>query len=248
MDFIGKNIVITGAATGFGRQMTVDFCKGGANNVICLDINMEDMEKLKAEYQDYPIHPYKVDISRTKDVEEVLREVIVKFGQIHVLINNAGIASKMPLEELTEEEWDRVLGIDLKGVYNTCRVILPAMKQYGYGKIINMSSVAGKQGGGLLSTCAYAAAKAGVLGLTKCMAREGGAYGINVNAVCPGSFDTQISKEMSGARLEGYLNSICLKRRGRIEEVSNVVLFLASDLASYITGECTDIDGGQIMD
>lgn len=248
MDFIDKNIIITGTATGFGRKMAVDFCERGARNVICLDINTTDMENLIAEHPDYPIHSYIVDIAKTKDVEEVLNQAIAEFSQIHVLINNAGIASKMPLEELTEDEWDRVLGIDLKGIYNTCRVILPAMKRYNYGKIVNMSSVAGKQGGGLLSTCAYAAAKAGVLGLTKCLAREGGPFGINVNAVCPGSFDTQISKEMSGARLEGYLNSICLKRRGTIEEVSNVVLFLASDLASYVTGECTDIDGGQVMD
>ncbi len=248
MDFTGKNIIITGTATGFGRQMVIDFCRRGAQNVICLDINDTDMDSLTSEYPDYPIHSYIVDIAKTKDVDEVLNQAIAEFGQIHVLINNAGIASKMPIEDLTEDEWDRVLGIDLKGIYNTCRVILPAMKQYNYGKIVNMSSVAGKQGGGLLSTCAYAAAKAGVLGLTKCLAREGGPFGINVNAVCPGSFDTQISKEMAGARLEGYLNSICLKRRGTIEEVSNVVLFLASDLASYVTGECTDIDGGQVMD
>lgn len=248
MDFTNKTIVLTGAATGFGRQLAADACKYGAQHVICLDISEAGLEALRADYPQLPLHTYVVDIASTAAVEQVLRDAIARFGQIHVLINNAGIASKMPLEELTEEEWDRVLGIDLKGVYNTCRVILPEMKKYRYGKIVNMSSVAGKQGGGLLSTCAYAAAKAGVLGLTKCLAREGGPFGINVNAVCPGSFDTRISKEMCGARLESYLNSICLKRRGRLEEVSNVVLFLASDLASYVTGECTDIDGGQIMD
>lgn len=247
MRFDGKNMVITGGATGFGRTTALLAAQRGATVAVC-DINMEACQEWISQYPELPIKAYQMDVSKTAEVEQVLGQIIQEYGQIHILVNNAGIASKQPLEQLTEEEWDRVMAVDLKSVYNTCRILLPHMKQFGYGKIVNMSSAAGKIGGGFLSTCAYAAAKAGVLGLTKCLAREGGPYGINVNAVCPGSFDTAISKEMCGERLEKYIAGVCLRRRGKIEEVANVILFLASDLAGYVTGECTDIDGGQVMD
>lgn len=245
--FTGKNVIVTGGSNGIGKAIVEEATKLGAK-VALLDIEMDKAEEVKDQLKGYPVSTYKCNVANTKEVESVLKQVIADMGQIHVLINNAGIASKEPIETLSEEEWDRVIDIDLKGIYNTCRVILPHMKKHQYGRIVNMSSVAGKQGGGLLSTCAYAAAKSGVIGLTKCLAREGGAYGITVNAVCPGSIDTRISAEMTGPRLEAYLNSICLKRRGEVEEVSHVTLFLASDLASYVTGEITDIDGGQVMD
>ncbi len=247
MRFDGKNIIITGGAAGIGRQTAIDAAKRGAN-VIIIDRNIEGLQEVVTEFSEYPIKAYQMDIGKTAETEEVLNKIIDEYKQIHVLINNAGIPSKKPIEELLEEEWDMVIDIDLKGIYNTCRIILPHMKKFHYGKIVNMASVAGKLGGGLLGTCAYAAAKSGVLGLTKCLAREGGPFGINVNAVCPGNFDTAISKEMTGDRLEKYLAGLCLRRRGKVEEVSNVMLFLASDLASYVTGECTDIDGGQVMD
>jgi 3-oxoacyl-[acyl-carrier protein] reductase len=247
MRFDGKNLIITGASLGIGKATVEQAVKLGARAAV-VDIEIAAAEKLKKELSQYPVSIYKADVSKTKEVEQAMNRIIADFGQIHILINNAGIASKAPLEELSEEEWDRVINIDLKSVYNTCRIILPHMKKFKYGRIVNMSSAAGKLGGGFLSTCAYAAAKSGVMGLTKCLAREGGPFGITVNAVCPGSFDTRISAEMTGARLEAYLNNVCLRRRGTLEEVANVMLFLASDLASYVSGEITDIDGGQVMD
>ncbi len=247
MRFDGKNLIVTGGAAGFGRQTAIDAAKRGAN-VIIIDRNIEGLQEVVAEFPEYPIKAYKMDIGKTAEAEEVLNKIIDDYGQIHILINNAGIPSKKPLEELSEEEWDSVIDVNLKGIYNTCRIILPHMKKFRYGKIVNTASVAGKQGGGLLGTCAYAASKGGVLSITKCLAREGGPFDINVNAVCPGNFPTAISKEMIGEKLEKYLAGLCLRRRGKLEEVSNVILFLASDLASYVTGECTDIDGGQVMD
>lgn len=246
MRFDGKNVIITGAATGFGRQTAIDAAKRGAK-VIAIDINIEELVKLVAEYPE-SIKGYKMNVGKTAESEEVLNKIIDEYGQIHALINNAGIPSKKPIEEITEEDWDSVIDVNLKSIFNTCRIIIPHMKKFRYGKIVNMSSVAGKMGGGLLGTSAYAASKGGILSMTKCLAREAGPFGINVNAVCPGNFDTAISKEMTGELLTKYLDAICLKRRGKVEEVSNVMLFLASDLASYITGECTDIDGGQVMD
>ena len=245
--FKNKTMIVTGGSNGIGKAIVEEAASLGAK-VIILDIEMDKAQEVKESLSSYPVFTYKCDVAKTKEVENVLNQVIDEHGQIHVLINNAGIASKEPIETLSEEEWDRVIAIDLKGVYNTARIILPHMKKYSYGRIVNMSSVAGKQGGGLLSKCAYAAAKSGVNGLTKCHAREGGPFGITVNAVCPGSFDTRISGEMQGERLDAYLNSICLKRRGKVEEVSHVTLFLASDYASYVTGEITDVDGGQVMD
>lgn len=247
MRFDGKNIIVTGGAAGFGRQTAIDAAKRGAS-VIIIDRNTEGLREVVEEFPEYSIKAYQLDIGKTAETEEVLNEIIDEYGQIHVLINNAGIPSKNPIEKISEAEWDAVIDVNLKSIYNTCRIIVPHMKKFRYGKIVNMSSVAGKMGGGLLGTCAYAASKSGVLGITKCLARECGPFGINVNAVCPGNFDTAISKEMTGELLEKYVAGLCLRRRGKIEEVSNVMLFLASDLASYITGECTDIDGGQVMD
>ena len=147
-----------------------------------------------------------------------------------------------------EEDWDRIMNINLKGAFNTCRSVFPAMVAQKHGKIINIASVAGKRGGGIFGNTLYAASKAGVIGLTKGLAREGGPHGINVNAICPGPTNTEMIKDFTGEKRKNFLNTIPLRRFGEPEDVANMALFLASDMARQITGEISDVDGGIMLD
>ena len=169
-------------------------------------------------------------------------------GQIHVLVNNAGIVSTVPFEEISQEEWDRIVAINLTGVYAALQVVYPAMKEAGYGRIVNTASVAGKIGGGLLGTSAYAATKSGVIGLSKAIAKEGAKYGIACNAVCPSLTKTSMTANMGEEKYKRIVSGIPMGRPADPSEVANVILFYASDLASFVTGEVADVDGGITMD
>ena len=247
MNFSDKNVIITGGASGIGRAVAAGVAANGGAAII-VDINMELAEKARREIGENKAYLYQADFSKPAEIRAVFAQIIEDFGQIHVLINNAGIVSTAPFEQISQEEWDRVMAVDLTGVFAGISAVYPHMLARGYGRIVNVSSVAAKVGGGLLGTSAYAAAKAGVIGLTKAVAKEGAARGVACNAVCPSMTMTPMMLSVSSETLERIKAFIPMKRAAQPEEIANVILFYASDLASFVTGEISDVDGGVTMD
>ena len=247
MDFIGKNVIITGGASGIGRAVTNGVIESGGTAII-VDINTEAAESVQKAFGSDRIYIYKADMSNPDEIRRVFSQIIHDLGQIHILINSAGIVSKKPFENISQEEWDRVISINLTGVFASISSVYLHMVQKGYGRIVNVASVAGKIGGGLLGTSAYAASKAGVIGLTKAVAREGAAKSIACNAVCPAMTMTPMILSEPEETQNRIKAAIPMKRGAQPREVANVILFYASDLASFVTGEISDVDGGITMD
>jgi 3-oxoacyl-[acyl-carrier protein] reductase len=183
------------------------------------------------------------DVAKFADAEAGIKMIIETFGRIDILVNNAGIYSVRPFLSIPEDLWDCTLAVNLKGVFNCCRLVIPQMVKQMYGRIVNVSSMAGKHGG-YLPVAHYAASKAGVDALTKSLAREFASYGINVNAVCPGVIGTEMIADQANQKQ----SIIPLGRVGTTEEVARVILFLVGPDSSYITGEILDVNGGILMD
>ena len=247
LDFTGKKVIVTGGANGIGKAIAEGVVKAGGF-VIIADLNETAAEKVRAELGEENAAVYKVDLGNSSEIREVFSRILEEQGQIHVLVNNAGIVSTVPFEEISQEEWDRIVAINLTGVYAALQVVYPAMKEAGYGRIVNTASVAGKIGGGLLGTSAYAATKSGVIGLSKAIAKEGAKYGIACNAVCPSLTKTSMTANMGEEKYKRIVSGIPTGRPADPSEVANVILFYASDLASFVTGEVADVDGGITMD
>jgi len=247
MDFTGKNIIVTGGASGIGKAVVEGIVNGGGHAII-LDLNLESAEKVRDELGRDAISCYQVNLVDSAATKAVVANVLKDFIQVHGLVNNAGIVSTKPFDEITQEEWDKVMAINLTSVYATTSAIYPSMKKAGYGRIVNISSVAAKRGGGLLGTSAYAASKAGVIGLTKAVAREGAAFGVACNGVCPSFTVTPMTAIMADEQRQRVVDSIPLGRGANPKEIANVILFYVSDLASFVTGEISDVDGGITMD
>ena len=247
LDFTGKKVIVTGGANGIGKAIAEGVVKAGGF-VIIADLNETAAEKVRAELGEENAAVYKVDLGNSSEIREVFSRILEEQGQIHVLVNNAGIVSTVPFEEISQEEWDRIVAINLTGVYAALQVGYPAMKIAGYGRIVNTASVAGKIGGGLLGTSAYAATKSGVIGLSKAIAKEGAKYGIACNAVCPSLTKTSMTANMGEEKYKRIVSGIPMGRPADPSEVANVILFYASDLASFVTGEVADVDGGITMD
>jgi len=245
MDFTGKNVIVTGGASGIGKAIVKGIVKGGGHAII-VDLNLEAAQAVCAELGN--ARAYRIDMGNSQNVRDVMAQVLQDVGQVHILVNNAGIVSTRPFEDVTQAEWDRVVAINLTGVYAAISALYPSMKEKGYGRIVNISSVAAKRGGGLLGTSAYAATKAGVIGLTKAVAREGALHGIACNGVCPSYTLTPMTAIMDEEKTKKVLSTIPLGRGAQPEEIANMVLFFASDLASFATGEISDCDGGVTMD
>lgn len=221
--------------------------KEGAK-VVIVDVDVENGRKTVEEIRKENGNAFffSVDISNKNDVERVVKEIIVQFEKIDILINNAGICYLTPLEEVTEEEWDRVININLKGTFNFCQTVIKYMKKKRYGKIINIASIAGKDGG--VVGPHYSISKAGVICLTKCFAKYGGEYGINVNTVSPGPCKTEMTRDWPDSLRKARLMQTPLKRFAEPQDIAGVVVFLASDLSRHITGENVDVNGGILMD
>jgi 3-oxoacyl-[acyl-carrier protein] reductase len=249
IDYSGKNIVVTGGSRGIGRSIVDSFCDSGGK-VVILDLDKvsaeQTVEELCSGGKDVSFLP--LDVSDHASVRKTLESIIERDGQIDVLVNDAGVTLSRPFAECVEGDWDFVVGINLKGTFNTCNVVFPHMIRRGYGKIVNIASIAGKLGGGFRGTSIYAASKAGVIGLTKGLAREGGPFGINVNAVCPGVIKTSMIESIPDEHKKTILDTTPLRKFGEPHEIGSVVAFLASDLASHITGEIMDVDGGIVKD
>jgi 3-oxoacyl-[acyl-carrier protein] reductase len=247
MRFSGKTVIVTGGSSGIG-QAVVKAVLEDDGYVILLDINEKGAADMQREYPNR-IAFFQVDLDSTDQLGEVLNSLLEQFPRIDALINVAGIIAKGPFEDVTLAEWERVIRINLTSVFVICNKIFNVMKEAGYGRIVNISSVAAKRGGGGLGNSAYAASKAGVIGLTKAIAREGGPYGICCNAVCPGYTLTAMTNQSITPEMGKEISAgIPLRRGASPQETASVICFLASDEASYVTGEITDVDGGILLD
>ena len=237
--------LVTGATRGMGRHIAAALVKEGAQ-VAINDLEEEKIRQAAEEIGPSAI-PFQVDVSNYGQVEKMVTEIEEKFHRIDILVNNAGVLRPTEFDQIDEEEWDFVLDVNLKGVFIVSRLVVPIMKKRRYGKIVSTSSLAGKTVSDL-GGAHYTASKAGVLGLTRHMAKELGPFGINVNAICPGMIDTEMARENSSQeQLEAYAESYPIPRLGTPEDVARLVLFLVSDQSSYITGASVDINGGDLM-
>jgi 3-oxoacyl-[acyl-carrier protein] reductase len=241
-----KRVIVTGAGQGIGRSIALKMAQEGADVVIA-EMNPDTGNQTKKEVEALGRKAlcFPVDVADQKQVRGMVEEVLKIWGKIDILVNNAGFDRGATLLKVKEEDWDAVLGVHLKGTFNCIQAVAPHMVENGYGKIVNISSVWGKSGA--VSEISYSAAKAGIIGLTKSVARELGRYQVNVNVVLPGLILTPTVSKMA----EKYLNMIIeitpLRRAGKSEEVANVVAFLASDEASFMTGAAVEVSGGWNM-
>jgi len=248
MKLRGRLAIITGAARGIGKAIALTFVREGAK-VALVDIDGKKLEALKNEIEKRKGESILIscDITKNPEVQAMVNQVKKAFGRIDILVNNAGIIRRGTIETVTEKDWDQVMEVNLKGTFNCCKGVAGIMKQQGYGKIVNVSSIAGKMGD-ITSAPGYGSSKAGVDALTKTLARQLARYGINVNGVSPHAIETEMSSQWSEERRKEIIASIPLGRLGRPEDVAEAVLFLASESASFITGEILDVNGGALMD
>lgn len=223
--------------------------KKGATLIIA-DKNEEGALQTASELNEngYKAIGKRVDVTSKESIRQLVEFVKNEYRRIDILVNNAGIAKPTKILDITEEEWDLMFAVNMKGVFLFTQAVLPLMIAQNYGRIINLSSIAGKQGGGVFGTSHYAATKAGILAFSKAVAREVADKGITVNSVAPGLIDTDITVDMAEEERKKLYQRIPVKRAGKPEEVAAAIAFLASDEAAYITGEEIDINGGLLMD
>lgn len=243
----GKTAVVTGASRGIGRAIAIKLAKLGANIVVNYRNSYEAVQEVVKEIEALGVKALAVqcDISIFSDVENMIKQSMAEFGSIDILVNNAGITKDGLLMRMKEEEFDSVIDINLKGAFNCTRHVSAIMLKQRCGRIINMSSVSGLTGNA--GQVNYSSAKAGILGMTKAVAKELASRNVTCNAVAPGYIQTDMTEGLSEKVKETIMNNIPLKRLGNAEDVANVVAFLASQEASYITGQVINVDGGMVM-
>lgn len=242
-----KVAIVTGGTRGIGRAIVLKLADKGANIVINYRNSDKEAEELKAilEEKGVKVLTVKCDISNFEDSKNLMNKCKEEFGKIDILINNAGITKDALIVRMKEEDFDGVIDVNLKGTFNCAKHASAIMLKQKFGKIINMTSVVGITGNA--GQANYAASKAGVIGLTKSLARELGSRGITVNAVAPGFIDTDMTASLSEKVKEEASKNIPLKKLGNPDDVANLVEFLASDAANYITGQVINVDGGMVM-
>lgn len=241
-----KVVLVTGASRGIGRAIATKMAQQGANVAFTYLSSVEKGEALVAELETFggKVKGYRSDASDYKQAEELMASVVADFGTIDVLINNAGITKDGLLMRMSEEQWDSVIQVNLKSVFNLTKAAIKPMMKAKSGSIINLTSVVGIRGNA--GQANYAASKAGIIGFTKSVALELGSRNIRSNAIAPGFIETEMTSELNADATAEWTKSIPLKRGGQPEEVADACVFLASDMSKYITGQVLQVDGGML--
>lgn len=242
-----KTVFVTGASRGIGKEVALKFAENGYDVIINYVSEKTNVEELEKEFKEKGVDTLilKADVSNADEVQNVVNKAIEKFGKIDVLVNNAGITKDNLLMRMSEEEFDKVIEINLKGTYLVTKAVTKYMMKKRSGSIVNLSSVVGVAGNA--GQCNYSASKAGVIGFTKSIAKELASRNIRANAVAPGFIETDMTSVLSDAVKESIHNQIPLKRMGSSKEVAELIYFLGSEKSSYITGQVINIDGGMLM-
>lgn len=245
----GKNAIVTGGSQGIGTAVSLMLAEEGANVCLTYRNHKEEAETIVKQIMAMGRKAIcvKCDIASFKEAEAVVNAALEAFGKIDILVNNAGMNWDGVCWKMTEEQWDRVLEVNLKGYFNFTRHTAPLLKEQKSGRIINVTSINGLRG--KFGQSNYSASKAGIIGYTKAVAKELGAFGVTVNAVAPGLIETAmlINSEARDKIIDMAMAEIVLKRVGQPEDLANVIAFLASDKARHVTGECIKVDGGQYI-
>ena len=241
LDLSGQTAIVTGAATGIGEAIARRLAAAGAV-IAAVDVDLDGARAVAASIDG--AFALAVDVAEVDSISAAVRDILARTGRIDILVNNAGIAGKAaPIWEQTDDDWHRCLAVNLTGVFNFCRAVVPHMRSRGYGRIVNIASIAGKEGNPRM--IAYSASKAGVIGLTKSLGKEVATDGICVNAVAPAVVRTRILDQLTPEQIAYMTDRIPMKRTGRPEEIAAVVHFLASPDCSFVTAQCYDASGGR---
>lgn len=242
-----KVAIVTGGSRGIGEAICAYLARADANVVVAdidLDCAAKVAEKLSSDHS--KAISVRTDVSKSDDVRVLIEKTLQEFGRLDIMVNNAGVDSGVGVENMSKEEWDRVMDINLWGVFLGCKHASEPMKRQKRGKIVNVSSLSAKTGG-VFSGMNYSASKSGVLALTKSFAKLLAPYGINVNAICPGQVDTPMFRKLTGEQIARLVRAIPLDRVGLPQDIAGATLFLASDLSDFVTGVALDINGGEQM-
>jgi 3-oxoacyl-[acyl-carrier protein] reductase len=240
----GRTALVTGAAQGIGEEIARRFSARGAN-VVVTDVDLEGAESVAGDLGDRAT-ALALDVRERASFESAFGAAVERYGQVDVLVNNAARTIMRPFWEIDDEEWDEVLATNLRSVFIGCQIAGPHMREHGYGRILNLASLAGQQGG-MVAGAHYAASKAGIVVLTKIVAQQLAPYGVTVNAIAPAAVRTPVLDALPPERVEALAATIPVGRVGRPEEVAAVAAFLASEEAGYVTGATWDVNGGLFM-
>ncbi|HEX9745789.1 MAG TPA: SDR family NAD(P)-dependent oxidoreductase [bacterium] len=247
MDLNGKNCLVTGGCRGIGKSIAISMADAGSNVAVIDNSSDDSTESIVSEIEKIGGRSrfYRADVRSYSDAEKIVKEIVDDFGSIDILVCNAGINRDGVVWKMTEEQWDEVIDVNLKGCFNYIRAVSPFLKDQNHGRIITITSINGLRG--KFGQSNYAASKAGITGLTKSVAKELGKYNVTVNAIAPGMILTDFTKKLDDKWIEMAKNETVLGKLGTGQDVANLAVFLASDLAGHITGQVIPVDGGQYI-
>lgn len=242
----GKTALVTGASKGIGRKIAEKFAEHGANVAFTYLSSVEKGEALEQELQSFgtKVKGYRSDASKFDEAEKLINDIVADFGTLDIVVNNAGITKDGLLMRMSEENWDEVINVNLKSVFNVSKAASKVMMKSRKGSIINMSSVVGVQGNA--GQANYAASKAGIIGFSKSLAKELGSRNIRTNVIAPGFIRTEMTDVLDPKVVQGWEDGIPLKRAGETDDVANACVFLASDMSAYVTGQVLSVCGGML--